>query len=97
MPSSAPADFLTFNPRPQESYDVQTISKRSNASEKKQPQGRIVDFLKKQAQQPSSSKGSGFKPLDAPLSRNTKKSEEHSKSSTLYDSFLTVLTSSRRS
>ena len=76
---------------------MQTVSKRGNPTEKKQPQGIIVDLLKKQAQQPSSSKGSGFRPLDVPLSRNTRKSEDPSKSSTLYDSFLAVLTSSRRS
>jgi hypothetical protein len=70
---------------------VHTTAKRSGACEKKQPQGRIVDFLKKQAQQPPPSKGSGFRPLDASLSGNTRKSKDSSKSSTLYDSFPAVL------
>ena len=83
--------FLTFKIRSQESCDVHTTSKKSNACEKKKPQGIIVDFLKKQAQQSPSSKGSGFRPLDAPLSRNTRKPEDSLKSSTLHDSFPTVL------
>ncbi|KAI9444247.1 hypothetical protein H4582DRAFT_1920356, partial [Lactarius indigo] len=75
----------------QESYDVRAISEVNKSCEKKQPQGRIVDFLKKQAQQPSAGKGSGLRPLDAPLSRNTRKSEAPSKLSTLSDSFPAVL------
>lgn len=70
---------------------MHTTSKGSNACEKKKPQGIIVDLLKKQAQQSPSSKGSGFRPLDASLSRNTRKPEEPSKSPTLYDSFQAVL------
>jgi hypothetical protein len=43
--------------------------------------------LKKQAQQPPSSKGSGLRPLDVSLSGNKRKPEDPSKSSTLSDSF----------
>lgn len=67
---------------------MHTTAKRSGACEKKQPQGRIVDCLKKQAQQPPPSKGSGFRPLDASLSRNTRNSKNSSK---IYDSFSAVL------
>ncbi|KAI9458889.1 hypothetical protein BJY52DRAFT_1267770 [Lactarius psammicola] len=74
----------------QEIYDV-PISKRNKTCEKKQPQGRIVDLLKKQAQQPPSGKGSGLRPLDASLSGNGRKTEGPSKSSTISDSFPTVL------
>lgn len=81
--------FLTLNLRSQESYDVHTISK-NKACEKKQPQGRIVDLLKKHAQQPPSGKGSGLRPLDASLSGNTKKPEDPSKNSTLSDFFPAV-------
>ncbi|KAH9174713.1 hypothetical protein EDB89DRAFT_2067285 [Lactarius sanguifluus] len=83
--------FLTLHPRSQESYDVRKISEINKAYEKKQPQGRIVDFLKKQAQQPSAGNGSGLRPLDAPLSGTTRKPEYLSKSSTLSDSFPAVL------
>ncbi|KAH9057936.1 hypothetical protein EDB83DRAFT_1036071 [Lactarius deliciosus] len=83
--------FLTLNPRSQESYDARKIGEINKSYEKKQPQGRIVDFLKKQAQQPSAGKVSGLRPLDAPLSGNTRKSEYVYKSSTLSDSFPAVL------
>ncbi|KAH9000819.1 hypothetical protein EDB86DRAFT_3101127, partial [Lactarius hatsudake] len=83
--------FLTLNPRSQKSYDVRKIGEINKSYEKKQPQGRIVDFLKKQAQQPSAGKDSGLRPLDAPLSGNTRKPEYISKSSTLSDSFPAVL------
>ncbi|KAH8998133.1 hypothetical protein EDB92DRAFT_1838135 [Lactarius akahatsu] len=75
----------------QESYDVRKISEINKAYEKKQPKGRIVDLLKKQAQQPSAGKISGLRPLDAPLSGNTRKPGYPSKSSTLSDSFPAVL------
>ena len=83
--------FLTFHLRLQENYDVQTTSKRNKACEKNQPQGIIVDFFKKQAQQPPSGKGSGLRLLDASLSGNTRIPEDPSKSSTLSDYFPDVL------
>ncbi|KAH9055638.1 hypothetical protein EDB87DRAFT_1290604 [Lactarius vividus] len=83
--------FLTSDLRSQESCDVHAISEKNKACEKKQPQGRIVDFLKKQAQQPPAGKGSGLRPLGAPLSGNTRKLEGPSKASTLSDSFPAVL------
>ncbi|KAI9452751.1 hypothetical protein F5148DRAFT_497696 [Russula earlei] len=40
------------------------MSNAIKTTEKKRPQGRIVDFLNKQAQQPPSDSGSGLRPLD---------------------------------
>jgi hypothetical protein len=49
-------------------------NKTNKKYEKKQPQGRIVDLLKKQAQRPLKDTGSGLRPTEASfLSRGTKK------------------------
>ncbi len=47
--------------------------------DKKQPQGRIADLLRKQAQQMPSDTGLGLRPTDAPLSRGTKKLDNNFK------------------
>ena len=57
--------FLTLSLRSQPGNDDSFPNKSNKKYEKKQPQGRIVDLLKKQAQQPPKDTGSGLRPTEA--------------------------------
>src|SRR5260221_7280558 len=71
--------FLTLSLRsPQRNTDT-APSKTTPKCDKKQPQGRIVDLLKKQAQQPPSDTRPGLKPLDTSRSSGANKLGENSK------------------
>ena len=65
--------FLTLILRSQPENDESSTNKSIKRCNKKQPQGRIVDLLKKQAQQLPSNTGSGLKPTGvSPMSRDAK-------------------------
>ncbi|KAI0000666.1 hypothetical protein BJV74DRAFT_949681, partial [Russula compacta] len=62
---------------PQRDDDI-SLNKNIKKCDKKQPQGKIVDFLKKQARQPPSDTSSGLRPPDASfLSSGAKKLASH--------------------
>ncbi|KAI0287676.1 hypothetical protein BC826DRAFT_1188872 [Russula brevipes] len=63
----------------QQQNDGVSLNRTIVKCDKKQTQGRIVDLLKKQAQQPSLDAGSGLRPSDTPLSTSAKKLSSHPK------------------
>jgi hypothetical protein len=66
--------FLTSILRSQPENDDTLPNKSIKKCNKKQPQGKIVDLLRKQAQQLPSNTGSGLRPTDVPsMSRDAKK------------------------
>lgn len=73
--------FLTLSPRsPQRNTSTDTApNKTTPKCDKKQPGGRIVDLLKRQAQQPPSDTRPGLRPLDTSRSSGANKLGEKSK------------------
>ncbi|KAI0252994.1 hypothetical protein BJV78DRAFT_1360550, partial [Lactifluus subvellereus] len=92
QPLSEDNDTAVFKPNPwsiakinaasrlaqksQQSNDASTLGSSIKKCDKKQPQGRIVDLLKKQAQQPASDTASGLRPHDTSLSSDARKHED---------------------
>ncbi|KAI0305225.1 hypothetical protein B0F90DRAFT_1666683 [Multifurca ochricompacta] len=73
----------------QESISINETSlcKVNKRCDKKQPQGRIVDLFKKQAEQPPLAKASGLRPSDAPSrSSGTRRRKDCSKKPAILDS-----------
>jgi hypothetical protein len=69
---------LTSSLTPQQSNDASTLEKSIKKCDQKRSQGKIVDFLNKQAQQPASDTTSGLRPRDVhALSSGTKKRENY--------------------
>lgn len=90
--------FLTSSLRSPQRDDDILRNKNIKKCDKKQPQGRIVDFLKKQAQQPPSDTSSGLRPPDASfLSSDAKKLASHIKKSPPFGSSTATSTSGRPS
>ena len=74
--------FLTLILRSQPENNDSLSNKTIKKYNKKQPQGKIVDLLRKQAQQPPSNMGSGLRPTDVPsMSRDAKKLDNQFKRS----------------
>jgi hypothetical protein len=72
--------FLTSILRSQPENDDSLHNKSIKKSNKKQPQGKIVDLLRKQAQQLPSNTGSGLRPTDvSSISRDAKKPDNQFK------------------
>jgi hypothetical protein len=72
--------FLTSRFRSPQRNDDIALDKSITKCDKKQPQGRIVDLLKKQAQQPSSNTCPGLRPSDTvPRFSGAKKLDNKSK------------------
>ncbi|KAH9974730.1 hypothetical protein BGW80DRAFT_154483 [Lactifluus volemus] len=89
--------FLTSSLTPQQSNDASTLEKSIKKCDQKRSQGKIVDFLNKQAQQPASDTTSGLRPRDVhALSSGTKKRENYPRRPDLIDSASVVSASGHR-
>jgi hypothetical protein len=89
--------FLTSNLRSQQSNDSSTLGNNVKKCDKKQPQGRIVDLLKKQAQQPASDTASGLRPhVASSLSSDAMKHGDCSRKLGLTNAGSIVLASGQR-
>ena len=71
--------FLTLSLRSPQRNDDIAPNKTTTKCDKKQPQGRILDLLKKQAQQPPSDACPGLRPLDTSRSSGANKLENSKK------------------